>query len=75
MRKIFLACPYGHVVPLVMQARFERSNEVAAQILRARACVFSQVSMPHPVNGHLANLGKAGIGRIWARSTGSSWRP
>lgn len=66
MRKIFLACPYGHADTSVVEQRFEISNIVAAQIVRNRAAVFSQVSMSHPINQHLANFDKAGIGSLWA---------
>lgn len=66
MRKIFLACPYGHTDPAIVEQRFQRSNAVAAQIARSGATVFSQVSMSHPINQHLADLDKAGIGRLWA---------
>jgi hypothetical protein len=66
MRKIFLACPYGHVDKSVVENRFDVSNEVAAKIARAGAVVFSQVSMSHPINHYLADLDKAGIGKLWA---------
>lgn len=66
MRKIFLACPYGHVDPNVVRSRFEHCNAVAARIARSGACVFAQVSMSHPINGHLNDLDRADIGRLWA---------
>ena len=66
MRKIFLACPYRHADSAIVEQRFEISNRVAAQIARTGAVVFSQVSMSHPINAHLADLDKAGIGRLWA---------
>ncbi len=66
MRKIFLACPYGHADTAVVEQRFEIANAVAAQIARSGSVVFSQVSMSHPINRHLAELDKAGIGRLWA---------
>jgi hypothetical protein len=66
MRKIFLACPYGHADKLVVEQRFEQSNKVAAQIVRAGAIVFSQVSMSHPINQHLTELDKNGISKLWA---------
>lgn len=65
MRKIFLACPYGHADKTVVEQRFEISNIVAAQIIRNRAAIFSQVSMSHPINRHLTNLDKAGIASLW----------
>lgn len=65
MRKIFLACPYGHADSAVVEQRFELSNAVAARIVRGGAAVFSQVSMSHPINAHLTDLDKAGIGKLW----------
>lgn len=65
MRKVFLACPYGHSDGAVVEERFALSNAVAAKIVRGGAAVFSQVSMSHPINRHLADLGKAGIGALW----------
>ncbi|MGZ9724140.1 DUF1937 family protein [Rhizobium miluonense] len=66
MRKIFLACPYGHADKTVVEQRFEISNAVAAAIARSGSVVFSQVSMSHPINKHLSDLDKAGIGNLWA---------
>lgn len=66
MRKIFLACPYGHPDVAVIETRFDMSNAVAATILAAGAAVFSQVSMSHPINAQLAHLRNADIGRLWA---------
>lgn len=66
MRKIFLACPYGHADKAVVERRFDISNAVAARIVRNGAAVFSQVSMSHPINGQLAGLDKAAIGSLWA---------
>lgn len=66
MRKIFLACPYGHADSLIVEQRFELSNAVAAQIVRAGAAVFSQVSMSHPINQQFADLDKAAVGALWA---------
>ncbi len=66
MRKIFLACPYGHADAAVVEQRFEVANAVAATIARSGSIVFSQVSMSHPINRHLADLDKAGVGKLWA---------
>ncbi|MDX7951374.1 DUF1937 family protein [Lichenihabitans sp. Uapishka_5] len=66
MRKVFLACPYGHPDGAVVEERFELSNAVAAKIARAGGVVFSQVSMSHPINRHLGDLDKAGISALWA---------
>lgn len=65
MRKIFLACPYGHADSKVVESRFQMANAVAATIMRAGAAVFSQVSMSHPINAHLAGLDRAAIGALW----------
>lgn len=66
MRKVFLACPYGHAEKSVVEERFDLSNKVAAKIARSGTVVFSQVSMSHPINAHLGDLDKAGIGALWA---------
>ncbi len=66
MRKIFLACPYGHNDKEVVEQRFELSNKVASHIVRAGSAVFSQVSMSHPINAQLTDLDKAAIGKVWA---------
>lgn len=66
MRKVFLACPYGHEDVDVVASRFAASNEVAAAIARAGHVVFSQVSMSHPINLTLKDLDRAAIGRLWA---------
>lgn len=66
MRKIFLACTYGHADKAVVEQRFEVANTVAAKIARSSIVVFSQVPMSHPINRHLADLDKAGIGKLWA---------
>ncbi|RAM63166.1 hypothetical protein RB25_20845 [Herbaspirillum rubrisubalbicans] len=66
MRKIFLACPYGHSDKVVVEHRFQVSNAVAANIVSAGATVFSQVSMSHPINAHLVGLDKAAVGQLWA---------
>jgi hypothetical protein len=66
MRKIFLACPYGHTEKAVIEHRFEVANAVAAKIARSGSVVFSQVSMSHPINRHLSDLDKAGVGKLWA---------
>lgn len=66
MRKIFLACPYGHADAAVVERRYDVANAVAAKIVLSGSVVFSQVSMSHPINRYLAGLDKAGIGRLWA---------
>lgn len=66
MRKVFLACPYGHSDAGVVEQRFRASNVIAARIVRAGATVFSQVSMSHPINAEMHGLDKAAIGALWA---------
>lgn len=66
MRRIFLACPYSHDDPAVVEGRFDLSNRVAAKIIRSGAAVFSQVSMSHPINRMLPGLDRQAIGRLWA---------
>lgn len=66
MRKIFLACPYGHQDKNVMEQRFQACNAVAARIARNGAVVFSQVSMSHPINQCLSGMDMPAIGRMWA---------
>ncbi|MGV3550934.1 DUF1937 family protein [Rhizobium sp.] len=66
MRKIFLAGPYGHDDREVVDRRFYEANKVAAKIARSGAVVFSQISMSHPINGHMDDLDKAGIGKLWS---------
>ncbi|NWK78190.1 DUF1937 family protein [Aquitalea sp. LB_tupeE] len=65
MRKIFLACPYGHADKVIVEHRFQIASAVAATMLRSGATVFSQVSMSHPINGYLTGLDPAAIGRLW----------
>ena len=66
MRRIFLACPYGHDNPEVVEERFNSCNEVAAAIAKAGHMVFSQVSMSHPINLTLKGYDRAAIGKLWA---------
>jgi hypothetical protein len=66
LRKIFLACPYGHADTAIVEQRFGVSNLVAAKIIEGGGAVFSQVSMSHPINKEFGHLDKAGISRVWA---------
>lgn len=65
MRKIFLACPYSHEDPAVVEERFVKSNQVAAAIVEAGHAVFSQVSMSHPINKSLTKTERSQIGKMW----------
>ncbi|MGC0362904.1 hypothetical protein ABH922_000888 [Rhodococcus sp. 27YEA15] len=66
MRKIFLACPYSHADPGVVESRFIESNRTAAAIVESGNVVFSQVSMSHPINLTFVDKDKAAIGNLWA---------
>ena len=66
MRRVFLACPYGHDDSSVVAKRFEKANEVAATMIKAGTCVFSQVSMSHPINKCLKEHDRTAIGALWA---------
>lgn len=65
MRKIFLACPYSHADSSVVHERFLKCNEVAAAIVESGNCVFSQVSMSHPINLAFKGKDSAAIGKLW----------
>ncbi len=65
MRKIFLACPYSHADAEVVHERFLACNAVAATIIESGNCVFSQVSMSHPINLAFENRDSAAIGKLW----------
>lgn len=65
MRRIFLACPYGHADNQVVRDRFEFSNEIAATIVRSGNAVFSQVSMSHPINQCLKGIDNSRLGQLW----------
>lgn len=49
---VYLAGPYTHNDPAVMQWRYDRLNEAAAYILREKMfpTVFSPISYTHPIN-------------------------
>jgi nucleoside 2-deoxyribosyltransferase len=48
-KKIYLACPYTHPDPIVMQQRFEQVNKVAARLMSEGYIVFSPISHSHPI--------------------------
>jgi hypothetical protein len=66
MRKVFLSGLYGHQERDIVERRFHQSSEVAAQIARSGAVVFSRISMSHPINGYLDDLNRLEIGTLWA---------
>ena len=49
MKKIYLACPYSHPDPAVMEARFKEINQVAGDLMRQGCLVFSPISHTHPI--------------------------
>ena len=56
---IYLAAPYSHQDPAVMEARFQAANHAAAALMRQGYLVFSPISHTHPI----AVLG--GLPRDW----------
>ena len=46
---IYLACPYQHSDPAVMQQRFEQINKIAATLIANGDFVFSPISHTHPI--------------------------
>ena len=49
MKKIYLACPYTHKDMAVKIQRFEAVNKKAGELMLAGYCVFSPISMTHPI--------------------------
>jgi hypothetical protein len=47
---IYLATPYSHDDPAVMQARFEAVNAAAAELMSRGQHVFSPISHSHPIS-------------------------
>ena len=46
---IYLATPYTHEDPAVMQRRFEVANSTAAKLMQGGFHVFSPISHTHPI--------------------------
>lgn len=46
---IYLATPYSHPDPAVMEARFLLAAEVSAEIMRSGRLLFSPISHTHPI--------------------------
>lgn len=46
---VYLAVPYSHPDPAVMEARFHAVNAVAARLMLAGQHVFSPISHSHPI--------------------------
>jgi nucleoside 2-deoxyribosyltransferase len=59
-KKIYLACPYSHPDPLVMQQRFVKVTQMAGKLMEQGFIVFSPISHSHPI----ASLGN--LPRDWA---------
>ena len=49
MSLVYLATPYSHGDPAVMQERFEVVNRVAADLMRAGVHIYSPISHTHPI--------------------------
>lgn len=49
---IYLASPYSHPDPLVMQARYEAACKTCAALMKAGTVVFSPVVASHPIVKH-----------------------
>lgn len=45
----YLAIPYSHPDPAVMEERFEIANRVAADLMRQGRIIFSPISHSHPI--------------------------
>lgn len=45
----YVACPYSHPNPLVMEQRFRSVNEYVASLFRMGQFAFSPISMCHPI--------------------------
>ena len=46
---IYLATPYSHPDPEVMERRFRKVNEVASRFMREGHRIFSPISHSHPI--------------------------
>ena len=46
---VYLACPYSHDDPAVMQQRYETANLIAGQLMQMDYYVFSPLSHSHPI--------------------------
>jgi hypothetical protein len=49
MGLIYLATPYSHEDPVVMESRFESVNRVAAKLMSDGLHIFSPISHTHPI--------------------------
>lgn len=50
MRRLtYLAIPYSHPDPAVMEKRFQTANRVAAVLMKRGVLVFSAISHSHPI--------------------------
>ena len=49
MKKVYLACPYSHLDKTVMEDRFERVCEKAAELMEMGYIVFSPISHTHRI--------------------------
>src|SRR5262249_28129706 len=49
VRVIYLATPYSHPDPAVMEARFEQACKIAGELLVSGQVVFSPIAHTHPI--------------------------
>jgi len=49
VKKIYLAIPYNDSNRNLRIARFEKANEIAAELMNEGYCVFSPISHSHPI--------------------------
>ena len=46
---VYVACPYSHPDPAVLEERFQAANRAAAKLIDEGNVVFSPISMSHPI--------------------------
>ena len=46
---VYLACPYTHEDPAVMEYRFTRVSQVAGELIKKGDIVYSAISHSHPI--------------------------
>jgi hypothetical protein len=51
---IYLACPYTHNAPEIMEERYKSATSAAARLIEKGHVVFSPITMTHPIDKILA---------------------
>ena len=46
---VYLACPYSHPDPVIMQQRYVMSNIIAGELMKLDYFIFSPISHSHPI--------------------------